>query len=326
MLWPLTLSLLALGAVAAFTFKPGAFWTVARTVNPWLLAGACAMTALRVFVGGWRFRFISDGRLGLAEGVRGQLAWDFLSNFTPTAIGGGPIAIVYLARDQNIPVGEASAFMLFSMVLDQIWFALSIPLLLGASSFFNVFPDVAYGFGHWTFFAVFAGMLVWAILFSYAILFRPQLLRRLAGWVFSLRPLRRFRRRVVREATRFSERAHRMREQSVPFYLKSFLLTIGVWMGRYLLAVIVVWSVHPALDVVLATLRSAALHMSGLLMPTPGGAGGVEGLYALFFGPLMPAALMAPTLLVWRFLGYYVFIGLGVYLSFHQARQELERQ
>ncbi|PSQ83595.1 MAG: hypothetical protein BRD44_03920 [Bacteroidetes bacterium QS_7_67_15] len=250
MLWPLTLSLLALGAVAAFTFKPGAFWKVARTVNPWLLAGACAITALRVFVGGWRFRFISDGRLGLAEGVRGQLAWDFLSNFTPTAIGGGPIAIVYLARDQNIPVGEASAFMLFSMVLDQIWFALSIPLLLGASSFFNVFPDVAYGFGHWTFFAVFAGMLVWAILFSYAILFQPQLLRRLAGWVFSLRPLRRFRRRVVREATRFSERAHRMREQSVPFYLKSFLLTIGVWMGRYLLAVIVVWSVHPALDVV----------------------------------------------------------------------------
>jgi uncharacterized protein (TIRG00374 family) len=216
--------------------------------------------------------------------------------------------------------------MLFSMVLDQIWFTLSIPLLLASSSFFNVFPDVAHGFGHWTFFAVFAGMLLWAVLFSYAILFQPQLLKRLAGRVFSLRPLRRFRHRVVREATRFSERAHRMREQSALFYLKSFLLTIVVWMGRYLLAVIVVWSVYPALDVVLATLRSAALHMSGLLMPTPGGAGGVEGLYALFFGPLMPEALVAPTLLVWRFLGYYVFVVLGLYLSLHQTRRELQRR
>jgi uncharacterized protein (TIRG00374 family) len=277
-------------------------------------------------LGGARFRFISGGRLNLAEGVRGQLAWDFLSNLTPTAIGGGPVAIVYLARDQGISMGEASAFMLFSMVLDQLWFALSIPLLLGASSFFNVFPDVAGGVGHWTFFAVFAGMLAWAVLFSYAILFRPQLLRRLAGRVFSLRPLRRFRHRVVREATRFSERAHRMREQSARFYAKSFLLTIGVWLGRYLLAVVVIWSVYPALDVVLATLRSAVLHMGGLLMPTPGGAGGVEGLYALLLGPLMPEALMAPTLLAWRFLGYYVFVLLGVYLSFHQTRRELARQ
>ena len=324
--WPLLLSLSALGAVAAFTSEPEAFWTFARSANSWLLAGACGVTALRVFFGGARFRFISGGRLGLAEGVRGQIAWDFLSNLTPTAIGGGPVAIVYLARDQGISVGEASAFMLFSMVLDQLWFALSIPLLLGASSFFNVFPDVAYGFGHWTFFAAFAGMLVWAVVFSYAILFRPQLLKRLAGRIFSLRPLRRFRHRVVREATRFSKRAHRMREQPAAFYAKSFLLTIGMWMGRYLLAMVVVWSVYPALDVVLATLRSAALHMGSLLMPTPGGAGGIEGLYALFFGPLMPKALMAPTLLAWRFLGYYVFVALGAYLSFHQTRQELQRR
>ena len=325
LLWPLLLSLGALGAVAAFTFEPGAFWTFARAVNPWLLAGACLLSAVRVFFGGWRFRFVSGGRLGLAEGVRGQLAWDFLSNLTPTAVGGGPIAIVYLARDQNIPIGEASAFMLFSMVLDQLFFALSIPLLLVASSFFNVFPDLAGGWGHWTFFALFSGLLLWAALFTYATLFRPYLLRRLAGWLFSFRPLRRFRHRVVREATRFAERAHLMREASVGFYAKSFLLTLGVWAGRILLAVVVIWSVYPALDVGLATLRSAAILLCGLVMPTPSGAGGLEGLYALLLGPLMPQALMAPTLLVWRFLGYYVFLALGVYLSFHQTRQELER-
>ena len=323
--WPLLLSLLALGAIAAFTFEPGAFWTFARKVNPLLLGAACFMAALRVFVGGWRFRFISHGRLGWGEATRGQLAWDFLSNLTPTAVGGGPVAIIYLARDQNIPVGEASAFMLFSMVLDQLWFALSIPLLLGASAFIDVFPAAAGRIGHWTFFMTFAGLMIWAMLFAYATLVRPRLLQRLARWLFSFRLLQRFRPRVVQEATRFAERARSLRAESAGFYLKSMLLTLGVWIGRYLLAVLVIWSVYPALDLVLATLRSAALLFCGLLMPTPGGAGGLEGLYALFFGPLMPQTLMAPTLLVWRFLGYYVFLALGVYLSFHQARQELER-
>jgi uncharacterized membrane protein YbhN (UPF0104 family) len=55
-------------------------------------------------------------------------------------------------------------------------------------------------------------------------------------------------------------------------------------------------------------------------MPTPGGSGGIEGLYALFVGPLIPASLVAPTLLTWRLLGYYLFIAFGAYLFMHQLQ------
>lgn len=35
----------------------------------------------------------------------------------------------------------------------------------------------------------------------------------------------------------------------------------------------------------------------------------------------MPGALVAPTLLTWRLLGYYLFIALGAYLFLHQLQQ-----
>ena len=75
----------------------------------------------------------------------------------------------------------------------------------------------------------------------------------------------------------------------------------------------IVRSLHGA-DAVLLVLRSAATLLVALILPTPGGSGGLEGLYALFIGPLMPQALMAPTLLLWRLLDYYLFIALGAYL------------
>ena len=66
--------------------------------------------------------------------------------------------------------------------------------------------------------------------------------------------------------------------------------------------------------------------LGAVVLPTPGGAGGIEGLYALMLGPLFPEALLAPTLLTWRLMGYYIFIALGVYLTVHQVHKTIRRK
>ncbi|HMB93330.1 MAG TPA: hypothetical protein VKP65_20935, partial [Rhodothermales bacterium] len=49
--------------------------------------------------------------------------------------------------------------------------------------------------------------------------------------------------------------------------------------------------------------------------------------YALLLGPpLIPQALVAPTLLTWRLLGYYIFIVLGAFLSMHHMQQTIRRK
>jgi len=257
----------------------------------------------------------------LMEGTRGQLAIDFFSNITPSAIGGSPLATLYIAKDRGIRVGEATAFMLFSALLDQLWFAFSISVVLATSTVVDVIPPSIGDVGLWAFVAVFVGMLAWATLFAYATLFRPSLLERLASRIFSFRYLSRFHDRVMEEMHAFTQRAHALRTQPPAFYLKGFVLTSGVWIGRFALVVFIIWSVFPTFDKLLVFLRTIAMTMSSLVLPTPGGSGGLEGLYALFIGPLIPEALVAPTLLAWRVLGYYIFLALGAYLFLHQIQQ-----
>lgn len=316
----LVLSLAVLLGIGYFTFDASAFWKMVREMRLWPFAAALLMTASRVFFGGWRLQFISRGRLNLMEGMRGQLAWDFFSNVTPSAIGGGPVATLYVAKDRGIQVGEATAFMLFSILLDQFWFALSIPIVLVASFSLEVIPSSIGSVGHWSFVALFAGMLTWSSLFAYALLFRPALLEQMADRLFNFRYLSRFHDTVMREMRTFTRRARALRAEPPAFYLKGFLLTMGAWMGRYLLVVFIVWSVFPTFDKVLVFLRTIAMTLSSLVLPTPGGSGGLEGLYALFIGPLIPEALVAPTLFAWRTLGYYIFIALGAYLFLHQVQ------
>jgi hypothetical protein len=55
------------------------------------------------------------------------------------------------------------------------------------------------------------------------------------------------------------------------------------------------------------------MNLAFLIMPTPGGSGGVEGLFAIFQGPLMDRkAFIGLAVFAWRVISYYISIGLGM--------------
>jgi len=325
--WPLLLSFSVLGIIGYFTFDLQTFGEALRFAAPALLLAALATVGTRVVFGGWRLSHVSSGRLSFMDGVRALLAWEFFSNVTPSTIGGGPMAAVYITQDQDLSFGDAYGLVIFTTLLDQLWFIITIPLILAATLHWAVIPDAAGQIGFWTFVAYFFGLLSWALLFGYLTLLRPVLLERLSSKLFSYSFLRRWRKRALAEVRQLRRRAQILRGQPQMFYLKGFLLTAGSWMSRYLLVVFIIWSMYGDLDAMLAFLRSVAIMFASLVLPTPGGAGGLEGLYALFYGPpLVPETLMAPTLLLWRILGYYIFIMLGVFLSMHHVQKHLRQK
>jgi uncharacterized protein (TIRG00374 family) len=317
------LSVGVLALIAYLTFDASVFWAYAGRANAGWLALAVAAVAARVAFGGWRLSYISGGRISFEGGLRGQLAWDFFSNITPSAIGGAPLATFYVARDVDLRIGETTALMLFSMLLDQLWFAVTIPALLLATVWMPVFPEAAGWIGQWVLATFFVGMLGWTVLFAYATLVRIDVLEKAAHWLTSFRWLRRFQGRVDREMTQLRRRATMLRGQPLRFFVNGFLMTVGAWISRYLSLVFVVWSVYTELDKLLLIFRSAGLMLLALALPTPGGSGGIEGLYALFIGPLIPQAVMAPTLVTWRVLAYYLFIAGGAYLTIYQVQKTL---
>ncbi|WP_103026534.1 lysylphosphatidylglycerol synthase transmembrane domain-containing protein [Salinibacter altiplanensis] len=316
----LLLSALVLAGVGYVTFDAEAFRRLIQHLRPGLLVAAGVVAFARLGLGGWRLSQVSEGRLSVWSGTRGQLAWDFFSSVTPSVVGGGPVAAFYVARDEDMAIGDSAALMFFCVLLDQLWFLVAIPLLVLATVTIDLLPDVAGAIGGWSLLAYFGGLLVWAGLYAYATLVRPRLLVEVTDWCFRWRYLRRFRGTVMPELRSYFRRARHLRSRSLAFYASGFVLTALAWIARYALVFFIVRSVHAA-DALLLFARAAAMMLVGLVMPTPGGSGGLEGLYALFIGPLMPDALVAPTLLTWRLLGYYLFIALGAYLFLHQLQR-----
>ena len=320
------LSVAVLVLISVYTFEPTHFEQLIGQLNGWWLAAAVASVAVRVAAGGWRLSYVSHGNLRFWDGVRAQLAWDFFSNVTPSAIGGGPVAALYVARDRRIPLGQSTAILLFNILLDQFLFAISVPLILLAAPFMEVFPDSLGLAGETAFILLFLGMMVWVSVLGYAVLIRPEVLQTIARRLFRFRFLRRFQERAAAEMSQLHQRSILIRRQPLSFFAKGLLLTVIIWASRFLLPLFIVLSVFGGVDALLMFVRTIALSIGSIVLPTPGGSGGIEGLYALLLGPLMPATLVAPTLLAWRVLGYYLFIALGVYLSMHQVQQSIRRR
>lgn len=324
LLWPILLSLVAFGAIAWFTYEPNMLQEMWSRLNPFALAGAILMVGGRVLFGSLRLYFMSHKHMPVRETIRGQLAWDFASNITPSAIGGAPIAAMFVCRESDMQIGEATAVFLFSMVLDQIFLASTIPILMFSSVYIGIYPEALGLFGSKLLTLFFVGMLTWIGLLIYATLVRPDVLKKIAHTVFRLPGLRRFQSYLEEEMVMLENRSALLRSESLAFFFGGYVLTALMWICRFSVLLFVLWSVYDLVPELQVFLRTIAMMLSSLVVITPGASGGIEGLYALFIAPLIPTALVAPTLLTWRLLNYYLFVAIGLAISTRHVRKVIE--
>lgn len=304
------LSVGSMALVVWLTYTPG----VLEHLKPKRLPGlflAVLVSFLRLWLAAAKIRYLSEKQLGWMASLRVMLSWDFTSSVTPSTIGGAPMA-TYAMTKEGFTLGQSTAIILYGVLLDQLWFALAIPILLVAGIYYEVIPDNIGMVGEASMFLLYAGLLTYAALMAYGVLKNPEAIKRVVSYVFRLPLLRRWRDKVVEEAEHLVEYSHELRKKPPSFLLVAFFLSTMSWLCRVALPTIVVLSLLPA-DVVLSILRSLAMNLAFLIMPTPGGSGGVEGLFALFQGPLMDrAAFIGLAVFAWRVISYYITIGLGM--------------
>ncbi len=317
---PVALSLSAVGVILWLTYEPGAFAAVRSTFNPWIYALAVGALALQIVAGGLRFRHVSRGAITATGGLRSQVTWDFMSAVTPSAMGGAPFAAFFIARENRVPYGEVTAVMLFSMLMDQIWFAILIVTLYLSAFWVPVFPTGLGAAGIGTIATYLGGMLCYIAFFAYATLVRPELLERIANRIVRFKWLRRFEPTVRRETRKLRRQAKVLRGQPLSFYLQGAGYTLVYWAARYGVVFFVALSVWRDFRHVLFVLRTAGLWLAGLALPTPGGSGGIEALYVLYLAPLLPGGYGGPALLAWRALAYYGILVLGTFVAGNAVR------
>jgi len=308
--------------VIYFTFDPDTDFSKLEPKRWPGLFLALLVSFLRLWAAAARIRFLSDTSLSWMASFRIMLTWDFTSSITPSTIGGAPMA-TYAMTKERISLGQSTAITLFSILLDQILFALIIPLLFVAGFFYVIIPASVGTIGTSAFIAVYVVLLLYAGLLSYSVFINPGVLRKFIEFISKLPGLRKFESEIQNHIYDLEKYSEKLRIKPFGFIGKAFLLTLGSWLARISLPTIVILSLLPANEI-LSLLRSVAMNLAFFIVPTPGGSGGVEGLFTLFQAPLIDRKVFVGiALFVWRFISYYITIGLGIVAVYWYINQSI---
>lgn len=308
--------------VIYLTYSPGVLEHLRLKRMPGLVL-AFAVTLLRIWFIAAKIKFLAEGELTWMGSLRVALTWDFASAVTPSTIGGAPVATYAMSRE-GMQLGKSTAIVLYGVLLDQFWYAMAVPILLIAGVWFEVIPPEIGFVGAATMLLIYAGLLLYGALLAYGLLVNPASIKKLVKSVFRLPFLRKFEEKVSEEAENLEEYSHELQKKSPKFILKAFYLSTMAWLCRVAIPVIVVLSLLPANEIMLV-LRSLAMNLAFLVIPTPGGSGGVEGLFAVFLGPLIDrTAFIGLAVFVWRIITYYISIGLGIIATTWYVNHQVE--
>jgi len=310
-----------MAGVVWYTYTPGILDYLAPKRLPGLVI-ALVVSFLRVWFSAAKIRFLSEKIISWWGAFRVQLSWDFTSAVTPSTIGGAPMA-TYAMTKEGLKLGESTAIILYSVLLDQIWFAIAIPILLFAGIYFDVVPPEVGFLGEASMLVLYVALLSYATVLAYGVLINPAAISKIIKWVAKLPFLKRYRDNIDREALNLEQYAHQLKAKPLRFILQAFYYSTMSWLARIALAPIVILSLLPAPEL-LSVLRSLAMNLAFLVVPTPGGSGGVEGLFVLFQGPLISReAFIGLALFLWRIISYYITIAFGMMATTWYVNREV---
>lgn len=278
-----------------------------------------------------RLRILSSGSLTWMQCIRIILLWEFGSAVTPSAIGGTGIATFFIWKE-GLTIGRSTAVVMATSFLDELYFTLMFPLIFiifsnedlfilkGAETYFNQF----------FYFAVigYSIKLFWTILMAYSLFVNPRLIGRLVNIVFSVKILKKWRRKAIKFAQDFKFASKELKVKPFKFWIKSFFATFLSWTSRYwvlnflilaLLSSLVVDTSNNILSVsehFLIFARQLIMWIMMLIMPTPGGSGFIEAVFTSYMADFIRVSgFVAIMALVWRLVTYYPYLIIGAIIS-----------
>ncbi|MDX1909176.1 MAG: lysylphosphatidylglycerol synthase transmembrane domain-containing protein [Bacteroidia bacterium] len=324
LIWPVLLGVSVMGYTVWKLFSEG--------VNPishinftvqlggWLLLGLCFM-ALRDIGYMWRLRLLSDQRLNWRSAFDVALLWEFASALTPSVVGGSALAAFMLIKEK-LSAGRSTAIVFVTILLDEMFYILIMPLILLVISqdlLFGPVRDISnptFGTGLVvTYWIAYVLIVVYTLFLAIAFFVRPDAMAGLVRRLVRMPLLRRWQAGGDTLADELLISAREFRSRDRVFWVKAGLATAFAWFGRYLVlnCVLAAFAQMGLFEHMVAFGRQAILFMMMLIAPTPGSAGIAESVYSQLYQEFLPgAAFTLLTASVWRLLTYYPYLLIGM--------------
>jgi glycosyltransferase 2 family protein len=263
-------------------------------------------------------------RLPVRDAFQITLALDLGAAVSPTAVGGSLFKWGMLVQ-RGIRPGAAASLTTLPTVEDAIFFAVAIPvaIYLTASWDLPVFQAVADRFE--------ANALTVLVIAAGIALLTWLALRMVLGGTLgtrtqrrSLRFLGRLRRKLRGTWVDAREVFHLVARDGKSRFALSLSLTAVQWVARYsVISALVAFLGAPVQPVLFWLLQWVVFSLMALI-PTPGATGGAEAAFFFIYSAFIPDSVLGLATAGWRFLTFYLQLGLGsilfFLLNFHARR------
>lgn len=285
----------------------------------WILT-AVTLLIIRHLSYAWRLHVLSNGAFSWKKCIELIFIWEFSSAVSPTSLGGSAVAFFVLAQER-LSTAKTATIVLYTIVLDTIFFIASIPflfLLLGPSM---IRPDMVSfstidGWGYYFLFA-YCIMATYGSIFFWGLFKSPRQIKRLLVGFTRIKWLRRFRESAISLGDEMVVASKELRAQEWSYHLKAFLGTAGAWSCRFLLLSALVIAFFPDLSLDFFTQAKLYARLQTMFViiafsPTPGGAGFVEILFNGFLTDYVTNSTFSTIIAtIWRLLTYYSYLIIG---------------
>lgn len=280
----------------------------------WILASILCYV-IRHWAYSWRLRILTDEEFSWPKSVELIVLWEFASAVSPTTIGGAGVAFFLLAQEK-LSTAKTVSVVLYSMVIDTLFFVLTVPVLYLLFGSNMIRPGADTGVYDFAFWSIIGFMAVYGVVFFYGLFINPRAIKRLLFLIAKIPFLKRFQKDLRKTAMDVVVTSTELRSKPFGFHLRAFTATSIAWIIRFIAINCIIIALVPdvAMDMynqALMYARGESMHIIMSFTPTPGGAGFAEALFGGFYSEYISTGLSTLAALIWRVITYYSYLIAG---------------
>lgn len=250
-------------------------------------------------------------KIDLKEAIKHNMIAHFFNGITPFSTGGQPME-VYMNTEHNIPVAKATNQTVQSFIFYQIALVICGLFAVIYNFVFHIFPKVKF-LQHLVLIGFTINIIVAIVLLL--ISSSKRVTSKISDIVIKILDLLRIKhdKKEIRKKfedyhTGFQEIKHRK-------YLSitGISLNIASLLCLYIVPLFVLYSMGDfnSLTVLETLTASAYVYVIGAFVPIPGASGGIEYGFTQFFGNFIGLGKISATVIIWRFITYYLGLIIG---------------
>ena len=318
---PIVLGVIVVGFLFWRHFDIEEFRKIEWQSAAWLWLGlAILLLVVRHLAYAARLHILSEGAFSWKKCIELIFIWEFSSAVSPTSVGGSAVALFVLSQER-LSTAKTTTIVLYTIVLDTLFFISSIPLLFLTLGPIIIRPGMtslsqADGWAL-TFLLAYVFMALYGVFFFYGLFIKPEHGQRLLYWMGGWRILSRWKDKIQGLGDGFVQASKEIWGREKMFHLKAFGSTAVAWSLRFLLINCLILAIVPGVSELLFEqfkiyARLETMFVILAFSPTPGGAGFHEYVFGGFLSDYVPVGIALLVALVWRLLTYYSYLIAGV--------------